>query len=84
MFSKCANPDCSTQFDFHQGQFFRFHNGHVDVEPGAKNHAVQHFWLCERCCETYTLRYEERRGVLISACSGEFRQRGMARVIAAA
>jgi hypothetical protein len=84
MFSKCANPECPTQFDYHQGQFFRFHNDHMEDGRDAKSHSVQHFWLCERCRETYTLQYEERRGVLISIRSGEIRPRGIARVIAAA
>lgn len=86
MFSKCANPECPTQFDCHQVQFFRFHNGHMeegrDVE--SRRHSVQHFWLCERCRQTHTLQYEERRGVLISVRSGEICPREMARVIAAA
>jgi hypothetical protein len=82
MFSKCANPDCSTAFNYH-GEFFRFHNDHMGERLGARSHSVQHFWLCDRCRETYTLQYEERKGVLIIR-SGDPRPRGMARTIAAA
>jgi hypothetical protein len=84
MFSKCANPECPKLFDYHEGEFFRFHNDHVEEGLGTRSHAVQHFWLCERCRETYTLRCEERRGVLISVCSGNLGPRGTTRVIAAA
>jgi len=83
MFSTCANPDCATPLDYHQGQFFRFHNDHVDELADMKSHSVQHFWLCERCSEKYTLQYEKSRGVLISARS-ETISRGMTRLIAAA
>jgi len=83
MFSKCANPDCAALFDYHQGQYFRFRNDHLGEAPAMKSHAVQHFWLCERCRETYILKYEERRGVLISFRSKAI-SRGMARSIAEA
>ena len=84
MFSTCANPDCATPFDYHRGEFFRFHNDHMNDAPDTKSHSVQHFWLCECCCEKYTLHYEKRRGVLISIRSEAVRPRETARVIAAA
>jgi hypothetical protein len=84
MLSKCANPDCATPSDYHQGRYFRFHNGHQESEPDVKTHCVQHFWLCERCRETYTLHYEQLRGVIIGDRCGELRPSGTARVIAAA
>ena len=34
MFSTCANPDCATPFDYHRGEFFRFHNDHMDEAHG--------------------------------------------------
>jgi hypothetical protein len=84
MFSKCANPDCTTPFDYHQGRYFRFRNEHQESEPDVKTHSVQHFWLCEHCRATYTLHYEERRGVIIDDRSGELHPRRMPRVMAAA
>lgn len=65
MFSKCANPECSTSFDYRQGQFFRFHRGYTDCEPPPNTHSVQHFWLCGRCSQNYTLEYQSERCVLI-------------------
>ena len=84
MFSKCANPDCAIPFDYHRGEFFRFHSDHMDEAPDTKSHCVQHFWLCELCREKYVLHYQKRRGVLISGRSEATWPRGMARVIAAA
>ena len=84
MFSTCANPDCATPFDFRWGEFFRFHNNHMDEASDTKSHSVQHFWLCDCCCEKYTLHYEKRRGVLISIRAETIRPEGMARVIAVA
>ena len=65
MFSTCANPDCVTPFNCHQGQFFRFHNDHVDELADMKSHSVQHFWLCGKCCEEFMLEYVEGQGVVM-------------------
>jgi len=65
MFSKCANPDCPAEFDYHQGRFFRFPKSHPEDEIPANTHCVQHFWLCEKCFREYTLEYKDGIGVLI-------------------
>jgi hypothetical protein len=84
MFSKCANPDCEVGFDYHQGQFFRFHKIQQEGAPGANTHAVQHFWLCGNCHLRYSLVYQEPTGVLIRTGSGELGDCQWERVIAAA
>lgn len=65
MFSKCANPDCPAEFDYRQGHFFRFPKSHPEGELPANSHCVQHFWLCEKCSQEYTLEYKDGIGVLI-------------------
>lgn len=32
---------------------------------GDKCHHVEHFWLCERCSQIFTLEYKEGKGVSI-------------------
>lgn len=65
MFSKCANPSCQAEFDYRQGRFYRFYRRPLDDGQPANGHSVQHFWLCGRCSETYSLQGVEGRGVLI-------------------
>ena len=65
MFSACANPDCKKEFDYREGRLFRFHKAHPAGEVPPNAHSVQHFWLCEKCSEEYTLAYEGVRGVVI-------------------
>jgi hypothetical protein len=81
VFSKCANPDCGLTFDYGQGRFSRFHKS---VVAGQIANTVQHFWLCEKCCEKLTLDYKDGMGVLFknrvdTVCPCEF-----SRLIAAA
>ena len=65
MFSSCANPDCQAPFDCERGRLFRFHKDYRAGDAPPNTHAVQHFWLCGGCAETYTLEYQIERGVLI-------------------
>jgi len=65
MFLACANPDCKKEFDYREGRLFRFHKAHPAGEAPPNTHSVQHFWLCGKCSEEYTLAYEGVRGVLI-------------------
>lgn len=59
MFAKCANPKCSTGFDYHLGgKFYRFHQNEQAPRVERNTHAVVHFWLCPRCAQTHTLDYD--------------------------
>jgi hypothetical protein len=66
MFSKCANPDCTTPFSYREGQLVRFqrnHSGALDASETTK--AVRHFWLCKRCSKTHRLEYDKHHGLLL-------------------
>jgi len=65
MISKCANPTCDSTFDYRSGRLFRFPKQATDGNRPANSHSVQHFWLCAACSQTYSLEYDERRGVAI-------------------
>jgi hypothetical protein len=65
MVSKCANPSCSATFHHRHGKLFRFPKRPVEEGRPANTHAVQHFWLCEICCATYSLEYHEAKGVAL-------------------
>jgi len=70
---KCANPSCAKAFGWITGgKLFRFHRESrksTDVKGTDKNwtrsHSLEHFWLCERCSNIYTLQYEQGEGVKI-------------------
>lgn len=74
MFSKCANPNCSTGFDYHLGgKFYRFHQNEQGPGVERNTHAVVHFWLCPRCAQTYTLDYDGLHCLLIRSMGlGDF------------
>ena len=55
MISKCANPDCAISFGYRQGRFFRFRKNYPEGAGPANDQSLQHFWLCDRCSEMYTL-----------------------------
>lgn len=84
MFSRWANSDFGVAFDYHQGQFFRFHKIQQEGAPGTNIGAVQQFWLCGDCRLRYSLVYQEPTGVLIRTGSGELGDCKWERVIAAA
>jgi hypothetical protein len=65
MYLKCAHPECPADFDFGQGRFFRFQQIPRHDPPPANSHCVKHFWLCTRCCETFTIDYQKGVGVLL-------------------
>ena len=67
MISRCANPACLAEFDHGKGQLFRFPKRAKD-RP-ANTHSVQHFWLCDNCCKSYSLEYIEDRGVALKPCA---------------
>lgn len=65
MYLKCAHPDCSSDFDYGQGRLFRFQQSPEQKQQPTRWHAVKHYWLCTRCCESYTIEYQKGAGVLL-------------------
>jgi hypothetical protein len=65
MYLKCAHPDCSSDFDYGQGRLFRFLQTPRQEKQPTHWHAVKHYWLCSRCCEGFTIEYEQGLGVLL-------------------
>ena len=70
---KCSNPSCAASFDWLAGgRLFRFrrergenHSPDGLRERMGTNHIVEHFWLCEKCSQIFTLEYKQGEGVLI-------------------
>ena len=65
MFLKCANPECFCDFDYAQGRLFRFRQTATDEKQPAHWHGIKHYWLCPRCCESFTIEYQKGLGVLL-------------------
>jgi hypothetical protein len=66
MFSRCANPECATPFEYHLGgKFYRFRQDEHVPERERNMHAVVHFWLCPRCAEVFSLDYDGTHCLLI-------------------
>ena len=65
MYLKCAHPDCVSDFDYGQGRLFRFQQTPPQAQQPTHWHSVKHYWLCTRCCETYTIEYHRGLGVLL-------------------
>lgn len=70
---KCANPSCAVAFGWITGgKLFRFHREAESREEanstnrsGNQARPMEHFWLCERCSNLYTLQYQPGQGVMI-------------------
>jgi len=65
MYLKCANPNCTSDFDYGQGRLFRFQQAPAQEKQPTNWHAVKHYWLCQRCCENFTIEYQKGTGILI-------------------
>ena len=66
MFSKCANPACTKDFDFRFGRVMRFHNNeNPEGLTATCLPCVRHFWLCENCSRTHLLEHEPGVGLVI-------------------
>jgi len=58
MLTKCANPECSSQFRY-------FHIGKVFViESSEQEHKVRYYWLCERCCRKVSVEHATENGII--------------------
>lgn len=74
MVSKCANPDCSTPFQYmREGKLFRFEDLET-LADRSRPHLVserktprrtEHFWLCGRCSTELTVSYDQARGIVV-------------------
>ena len=60
MLSKCANPACSARFHYlHEGRIFNIETGTASSQRnGLPIRKIEHFWLCERCAQTFTVMLE--------------------------
>jgi hypothetical protein len=65
MYLKCAHPDCSSDFDYTQGRLFRFRQSPRHEKQPTNWHGVKHFWLCARCCKSFTIEYQHGMGILL-------------------
>jgi hypothetical protein len=74
MVSKCANPECSTPFQyFREGKLFQVESAShrelrsptLQLVSGKKPHHVEHYWLCGPCSATMTLAYDPAKGVTV-------------------
>ncbi len=82
MFLKCANPTCSSQFDYREGQLIR---APKDLRAGnlEATSEFKHFWLCGKCASRYFLEYRRGEGVVMSPRPIARIERESARVVAA-
>lgn len=67
---KCANPSCAAAFHWLAGgRFFRFRPGELAAstkgDAAEEAPAVKHYWLCESCAQSFTLTFQEDRGVVV-------------------
>ncbi|MGH9685592.1 MAG: hypothetical protein ACRD5K_00685 [Candidatus Acidiferrales bacterium] len=65
MFLRCANPHCSSQFDYREGQLIRAPK-QAQREKLSATAEVEHFWLCGKCATQYFLEYRQDKGVALS------------------
>jgi hypothetical protein len=82
MVSECAHPNCSASFHHRRGRLFRFPKQSVEGGRPANTHSVQHFWLCEACLSTYSLKYHEGEGVTLRRHFETAVEPGLRKVIA--
>ena len=86
MIRKCANPACDVAFrSSHEGRLFPFeirnptepcHDVPVVICRKQPGRATVYFWLCERCCDRFILRFSASSGVTLTpACTGQAAQR---------
>lgn len=67
MLSKCANPACTTVFQYlRDGRLFQMETGAGSSQRVDKKtpRRIEYFWLCNRCAAELTLRYEPGAGVV--------------------
>jgi hypothetical protein len=82
MLLTCANPECSSQFDYREGQLIRAPKRRTagDLDKPSE---IKHFWLCGRCATLYVLEYRKGQGVIIAPQPLGRNAREASRVVAA-
>jgi hypothetical protein len=71
MLSKCANPACTEQFRYlHQGKLFTVHLAPdscqvVSESWDDQDDVYERFWLCDKCCERFTVIWEGLRARIV-------------------
>lgn len=75
MVQKCSNPECEAAYRYaSRGQLFSFEIRHPvapcrDVPTAIcekhPSHAMIHFWLCDNCSRTLSLRFSMNDGLSI-------------------
>jgi hypothetical protein len=87
MVSKCANPECSTPFQyFRSGKLFQVETDEIGVVhpagpylvTGKRSHRVEHFWLCGPCSAILTLTHDPERGIVTAPRYQRFARRAAA------
>jgi hypothetical protein len=87
MVSKCANPECSTPFQyFRDGKLFQVDRDEMELTSratpplaaGKRAHRVEHYWLCGACSATLTLTYDPVKGIATAALPHRFLRRAAA------
>jgi hypothetical protein len=77
MLSKCANPNCSTEFKyFRHGRLYEFNLGagmRYDTLPPRKGGSRELFWLCHECSRKLTLECSGGQVVPVARSANEHR-----------
>ena len=70
MLHKCANPACKVPFrSLREGKLFLAETVPSDTNAifegsRRKVRRREHFWLCDACCNSFTLRFDPTLGML--------------------
>ena len=68
MLSKCANPECSTQFrHLRDGKLFQVQSQYFSRSSDQNRRPsryVEHYWLCNECSLRLTLAFDRERGMI--------------------
>ncbi len=79
MLSKCANPACSTPFQYlREGKLFQIETelpqaSGIHLVGKRSGRKVEHFWLCGPCSTQMTLGFQNGKGVITLPLSGTTR-----------
>jgi len=66
----CANPECGKILHYlREGRIFAFSIAEREGDVGQATARVEHYWLCGRCCDRFTLRREGKVVCLVTRSS---------------